>query len=1118
MSQEKKKELEDFKAALINSDQKAKFVANDGITTSLCRCIIDLGADPSKEYLTSFLTITKKLDYINGFLEIDDIWLSKNNISKLQKLSPKYLNDQRGRKLINQLSDLLVPHSNRSERSFNVVMEESNEIYKDSTKNERLLDVLIEQMNSANHDKLLRLYCIKKLNAEGIVTLISKNYMLQSVIKQISIQDNQRKTIQSRASGNPGMQDLTEQFLGEDVTSYRPLIDFYYSDMPEEEEPYLRLKPNKQQPLTLADLQALFCILKRDGTQGLICPKIHKERYLDAKDHPYDTRRKYVSEDFCELSKENVNVDMINQHYNLGGIPNQNRTDLLESLLEEKFFEIPESLLTPEFLSTIDPSYLNHDALFVYLKRVAKNGINSERIFELNDVVTTLFNKFSKHDKIIDVLESLPNKYFDLSCYTPKIFSKIPEAWLKSPSCLCLMKEYDYVFEPDSFLKGRLMFRVNEIHISDFLKKIQDQEAFTLFEPNVFWDHLSQIKDSEFDNVVKGTAKFFDVGLLNALDDQKHNDLIIKLYQVACRGVTSNLKKTVGSFFPLEAFEFLRNKVMKMYLPQNFEFKELATLKEFITLSVQAFEKNLITYGNKQFTKSSNGSYQKKGLTKKNDPVLDAFNELMDCIVQDDIINTLENFLVFTQNNEKLNQIGLSKNKKNTEPAVFIENFLRDMEEYVNVHIPLIVKQCLENELNLQVALLDDFFFNRLTPTELINFAKKYRGTFYEVMNSYRCETSRYKELLKNPNLEKNDLQSIQSSSDTETEKSSLSKSHPPQLSKNNTYAAKRSPPSTFSQSNNNNVNKGQASNEIESSSAKNGYYIKPHEYIGKMPNSGIPKEFKEYRINPDGNCGFTTLRVDRRQLAKTLLSLENDFDARASLTKVIESALKSQEIKPPDAYGQGLIKTVYSEQEKFDELFRGIKNVLTDKAAEKLTYDQLITWLQNNNEVKEAQELSDQRLAVDQAEANLENYCQTKDVFKYYIKLFVDTGLWLDYKSALLYAKQTNIALYIWRKEENNPSQLTLIDYHEIKGSSHTIQKEIHMLFTSGFTHFNLLLKSPIKEHAKGFPNHKNKNGTDDSSKNFMNNFKLPFFKPNNGDQDEEPLLSEYLNNGMQN
>jgi predicted Ser/Thr protein kinase len=241
---------------------------------------------------------------------------------------------------------------------------------------------------------------------------------------------------------------------------------------------------------------------------------------------------------------------------------------------------------------------------------------------------------------------------------------------------------------------------------------------------------------------------------------------------------------------------------------------------------------------------------------------------------------------------------------------------------------------------------------------------------------------------------------------------------------------------------------------------------------LGKIPNSDIPIVFEEHFVQPDGNCGFTTLGVERQQFVNTLLSLESNISARESLAKVIENALISQEIKPQDENGQTLIGALFLEQKRFDEMSRKIQNVLTDEAAEKLTRDQLITWLQNNNRDNEAQELSKQRLAVHQAETSFEIYCQNKEVFKYYIESFVNTALWLDYKSALLYAKQTNIALYIWEKDENNPSQLTLIDYHEITGSSNAIQNVIHMLFTNGFTHFNLLSKVSIEERAKDSKN----------------------------------------------
>jgi Putative nucleotidyltransferase substrate binding domain/Putative nucleotidyltransferase DUF294 len=234
---------------------------------------------------------------------------------------------------------------------------------------------------------------------------------------------------------------------------------------------------------------------------------------------------------------------------------------------------------------------------------------------------------------------------------------------------------------------------------------------------------------------------------------------------------------------------------------------------------------------------------------------------------------------------------------------------------------------------------------------------------------------------------------------------------------------------------------------------------------LGKMPNNDTQTEFEEHFVPPDGNCGFTTLGVERQELVGVLLSLENDLSARMSLAEVIENALRSQEIEPPDTEGQNLMKAVYDEQDNLDKLFRKTLDTLTDETTKRLECDQLITWLQNNNRANQAQALIECRLAVHQAERKLEVYCQSQAVFLHYIQSFVDADLWLDYESALLYAKQTNTKLYIWKKEENNSSQLTLIKYHEVTDNANTTQNEIHMLFTGGFTHFNLL---SIKEYTK--------------------------------------------------
>jgi len=188
---------------------------------------------------------------------------------------------------------------------------------------------------------------------------------------------------------------------------------------------------------------------------------------------------------------------------------------------------------------------------------------------------------------------------------------------------------------------------------------------------------------------------------------------------------------------------------------------------------------------------------------------------------------------------------------------------------------------------------------------------------------------------------------------------------------------------------------------------------------------------------------------------------------AREFLAKAIENALLSQEIKPPDEVGQQFVDAVYQAQENFDISLRKIQDTLTDEIVKNLKGDHLITWLQNNNRNIDAQALTDHRLALYQTERGLENYCQSSTIFKHYISAFANTALWLDYQSALLYARQANINLYIWKKDKNNTCDLTLIDYHKHTDNADTAQNEIHLLFTDGFTHFNLLSKASVRQNA---------------------------------------------------
>lgn len=231
-----------------------------------------------------------------------------------------------------------------------------------------------------------------------------------------------------------------------------------------------------------------------------------------------------------------------------------------------------------------------------------------------------------------------------------------------------------------------------------------------------------------------------------------------------------------------------------------------------------------------------------------------------------------------------------------------------------------------------------------------------------------------------------------------------------------------------------------------------------------KLPNNETVFEFEEHAVHPDGDCGFTALGVERSTVATYLLSLINDNESREFLADEICDAFlthsateKIEGLAPLDSQiWQQLLERQNSAQNNLDVKFRQMRDQ-EGAATERLTLDQFINWLQDNDKPLDAQLLVQERLTVFQAEDALKIYCKQKNVFEYYINKLGTTKLWLGYKSGLLYAKQMQMNLYIWRKEENDAGRLVLMDFYETTNP----MQEIHMLHTAGFTHFNFLSKS---------------------------------------------------------
>ncbi len=182
------------------------------------------------------------------------------------------------------------------------------------------------------------------------------------------------------------------------------------------------------------------------------------------------------------------------------------------------------------------------------------------------------------------------------------------------------------------------------------------------------------------------------------------------------------------------------------------------------------------------------------------------------------------------------------------------------------------------------------------------------------------------------------------------------------------------------------------------------------------IPGTNSPVAFTEEPVPAKGDCGFLTLAVSREQVVDVLLSLAGDDKAREELCEEIHEAFKYHSVKRTAEF-----ETLYQAYEKAG----------------------------NSEEEHVA------------AEQKLSAYCQREDVYRMYVEAYRG-HLWLGYKSILLYAKLSDITVYIWKKAEVGQKL-------EIVGKSISEQpvqgQVIHMLFTKGYTHFNLLYEA--KSHA---------------------------------------------------
>ena len=224
---------------------------------------------------------------------------------------------------------------------------------------------------------------------------------------------------------------------------------------------------------------------------------------------------------------------------------------------------------------------------------------------------------------------------------------------------------------------------------------------------------------------------------------------------------------------------------------------------------------------------------------------------------------------------------------------------------------------------------------------------------------------------------------------------------------------------------------------------------------------------FTEEFIKADGDCGFTALRVTRQLVVDSLLDLINkNKDIRLFLTDEIENSLLSEEWERNEERWEKIKKEFQHTEAQLDESVRETKKLFHPDETKDMDCNRLIEFITNKpNFSIQLEKLKKVHYEEAESKRNRKLYCQSEEVALDYIRAYQENKLWLGYKTALLYAKQANINLFIWKKiKDTNKIELMDDDLDKLKlESSEQPKSTIHMVFSGGYTHFNLLIESSI-------------------------------------------------------
>jgi len=247
--------------------------------------------------------------------------------------------------------------------------------------------------------------------------------------------------------------------------------------------------------------------------------------------------------------------------------------------------------------------------------------------------------------------------------------------------------------------------------------------------------------------------------------------------------------------------------------------------------------------------------------------------------------------------------------------------------------------------------------------------------------------------------------------------------------------------------------------NHIDKSNLLSSTLIKaPNEIFQAMlPNANEVVHFQKILILGDGNCGLTALGTDRNKFTQALLTLTTSVTARESLYLEIFQAFISNEVEAYSNQWIQLLESLTLFQSEWDTLIRTLHEKIPEtQKFEAHKLKELNNWLTKNNYESLADQLKKKQLEVFQVEEALRRYCCGEEVYKYYVNAFSSekAKLWVEHASALLFAQEMSITLYIWEAVDKNTNQLLLKGKYIASNPLSTI----HLFYPIGSNHFDLL------------------------------------------------------------